>query len=316
MIGMARVLDTVNRRRIWCLCIITVIVMSVINPKFLSYDNIYGLCVSQIAYGMAALGLATSLIAGEMNISIASILALSGVVFVTLIEIVGVLPAFLLAVLVSGVVGLITGYFIAYKGLPAFLVGVVFMISMRGAALFISNSQTIVIHNRMLRELGSVSVGPIPVLFIVLVISAILIELFLKYTRPGRNLYAIGGDAEVADACGLNTRLYKMIAVAFSSVMAGVGGIFLTTRLLGANPSVGADAILTILPIVVIGGISLNGGKGSIVGTLSGIMLMYLLLNIMSMFNIPVSVQSLVRGMILLSIIVGERYIANRDRKI
>jgi ribose/xylose/arabinose/galactoside ABC-type transport system permease subunit len=187
---------------------------------------------------------------------------------------------------------------------------------MRGVALFISSSQTIVIHNQMLRKVSQVSIGPVPILFVVLVISAVLIELFLRYTRAGRNLYAIGGDAEVADASGLNTRLYKMSAVAFSSIMAGVGGIFLTTRLLGANPSVGADAILTILPIVVIGGISLNGGKGSTIGTLSGIMLMYLLLNIMSMFNIPVSIQSLVRGIILLSIIVGERYIVNRDRKI
>mgnify|MGYP000926531590 CR=1 FL=1 len=304
---MTAVMSTINKHRVWFFCLVTVIVMSIINPKFLSYGNIYGLCVSQIAYGMAALGLAVSLIAGEMNISIASILAFSGVVFVTFIEIIGVLPAFLLAILASGIVGLIAGYCIAYKGLPAFLVGVVFMIAMRGVALFISSSQTIVIHNQMLRKVSQVSIGPVPILFVVL---------FLRYTRAGRNLYAIGGDAEVADASGLNTRLYKMFAVAFSSIMAGVGGIFLTTRLLGANPSVGADAILTILPIVVIGGISLNGGKGSTIGTLSGIMLMYLLLNIMSMFNIPVSIQSLVRGIILLSIIVGERYIVNRDRKI
>ena len=72
-------LNVINRNRIWFLCVITVMVMALVNPAFLSYDNIYGLCVSQIAYGMAALGLAVSLIAGEMNISIASILAFSGV---------------------------------------------------------------------------------------------------------------------------------------------------------------------------------------------------------------------------------------------
>jgi ribose/xylose/arabinose/galactoside ABC-type transport system permease subunit len=290
--------------------------MSVINPKFLSYDNIYGLFISQIAYGMAAFGLAVSLIGGEMNISIASILALSGVVFVSFLETLGVLPAFLLAIAISGLVGLITGYFIAYQGLPAFLVGVVFMISMRGVALLVSHSQTIVIRHQTLRGVSAVTIGPIPILFIVLVIFAVLIELFLRYTRTGRNLYAVGGDAEVASASGLNTRLYKLVAVAFSSVMAGIGGVFLTTRLLGANPSVGADAILTILPIVVIGGVSLNGGRGSVIGTFSGVVLMYLLLNIMSMFNIPVSIQSLVRGVVLLAIIVGERYMANRTRKI
>ncbi len=313
---MPMMLNVINRNRIWFLCVITVMVMALVNPAFLSYDNIYGLCVSQIAYGMAALGLAVSLIAGEMNISIASILAFSGIVFALLIDSIGFLPAFVAAILASGLFGLLTGYFIAYKELPAFLVGVVFMISVRGVALAISDSQTMVIRDQLLRSLARASIGPVPVLFIVLVLAAILIDFFLKYTSAGRNLYAVGGDPQVASASGLNTKLYKMLAVTFSSVMAGIGGIFLTTRLLGANPSVGADAILTILPIVVIGGISLDGGKGTAVGTLSGTVLMYLLLNIMSMFNIPVSIQSLVRGLILLIIIVGERYVANRNRKI
>ena len=98
---MATIVGLINKHRIWFLIIITIIGMSVINPKFLSYDNIYGLFISQNAYGMAAFGLAVSLIGGEMNISIASILALSGVVFVSFLETLGVLHAFLLAIAIS-----------------------------------------------------------------------------------------------------------------------------------------------------------------------------------------------------------------------
>ena len=141
-----------------------------------------------------------------------------------------------------------------------------------------------------------------------------MIDFFLKYTSAGRNLYAVGGDPQVASASGLNTKLYKMLAVTFSSVMAGIGGIFLTTRLLG--PTLCGRRCHSHHLAYCGHRHFLDGGKGTAVGTLSGTVLMYLLLNIMSMFNIPVSIQSLVRGLILLIIIVGERYVANRNRKI
>ena len=116
----------------------------------------------------------------------------------------------------------------------------------------------------------------------------------------------------MAEASGMNVRRYKMLALTFSFMMAGVGGIFLTTRLSSAIPSVGEDAIITTLPIVVIGGTSINGGRGGTLQTLSGALLMYLLFNIMSMFNIYVNVQSLVKGLILLVIVVGDKYIVNK----
>ena len=119
----------------------------------------------------------------------------------------------------------------------------------------------------------------------------------------------------MASASGLNTKLYKMLAVTFSSVMAGIGGIFLTTPFRG-QPLCGRRCHSHHLAYCGHRRHFLDGGKGTAVGTLSGTVLMYLLLNIMSMFNIPVSIQSLVRGLILLIIIVGERYVANRNRKI
>lgn len=305
-----------QKYKIWLICLLTVAVMAVLKPNFLSYDNIYGLCASMMSYGVVALGLTVSLIAGEINISIGSVLAFSGMVFGATIEGIGLLPAFLLAVAAAWVIGLLDGYFVAYKRLPAFLVAVVFMISVRGLALLISGSQNIVIDNPLFRQIGSAKVGPVPVLFLVMVLCAVLIELFLRYTQPGRNLFAVGGSAEVAEACGLNEKFYKMMAISFSSLMAGVGGVILTTRLSSAIPSVGEDAVITILPIVVIGGTSINGGKGGTIWTLSGAFLMYLLFNIMSMFNIYVSVQSLVKGLVLLCIVVADKYMVNKNKKV
>lgn len=129
-------------------------------------------------------------------------------------------------------------------------------------------------------------------------------------------MYATGGNAEAADAAGLNVRFYKFSGLTFSALMAGMGGILLTTRLSSAVPSVGEDAVMTVMPIIVIGGTSLNGGKGSAVWTLSGAFLMYLIFNVMSMFNIYVNVQSIIKGVIVLGIVVVDKYFANKNKKV
>ena len=166
------------------------------------------------------------------------------------------------------------------------------------------------------KKISAASIGPFPMLFIVMVLLAFIIEWVLHYTQVGRNLYAVGGAPDVAEATGLNVRQYKLLALMFSFIMAGVGGIVLTTRLSSAIPSVGDDAIITTLPIVAIGGTSLSGGRGGTLQTLAGALLMYLLFNIMSMFNIYVNVQSMVKGIILLVIVIGDKYIVNKKRRV
>ena len=98
--------------------------------------------------------------------------------------------------------------------------------------------------------------------------------------------------------------------------MAGVGGILLAIRMCSGSPSVGEDAMPSVLPMIVIGGTAISGGKGGMVKTLSGILLMNLIFNIMSMFNIYVNIQNLIKGAILLIIVVADKYIENKDKKI
>lgn len=313
---MTKAKDILFKYKIWIICLLAIVVMSFANPNFLTANNIRGLCESMMSYGVVALGLTVCLITGENNIAIGSVLAFSGMIFGKFVNSIGFFPAVILAVAICAVLGLADGYFVAYHKMPAFLMAVVFMISVRGLALMVSKSQNILIEDATFKRIGSMSVGPIPVLFIVMVVLALLIEWVLRYTQMGRNLFAVGGGADVAEASGLNVRRYKLFALSFSFLMAGIGGIFLTTRLSSAIPSVGEDAIITTLPIVVIGGTSINGGRGGTLQTLSGILLMYLIFNIMSMFNIYVNVQNLIKGIILLVIVVGDKYIINKNRRV
>lgn len=313
---MERLKNFVLKYYLWGLCALIFVVMGFIKPQFLTADNLYGLMSSMMSYGVLALGLSVALIGGENNISIGSVLAFSGVMFASLVDSIGLLFAFIIAVLACGVLGIINGWLVAYKKMPAFLVAVAFMISVRGLALAVSKSQNIIIENELFSKISEIQIGPVPVLFIVLILFAITIDIVLRHTSVGRNLFAVGGNAEVADYSGINVRLYKMLAIAFSSMMAGIGGVFLTTRLSSAIPSVGEDAIITVLPIVVLGGTSMQGGKGSAIGTLSGLVFMYALFNLMSMFNIYVNVQSLIKGVVLLSVVVGGKYLENKGKKI
>lgn len=305
-----------KRYKIWIICLLVFLLMPFVKPAFISANNIESIFSSMMAYGVTALGLTASLIAGEINISIGSVLAFSGVVFARYIPLIGMVPALLTALLLSLLLGLANGYLVAYQKLPAFLTAVVFQISVRGLALLVSNSTPIQIKNDALLAIANCRVGPIPICFVVFLLLVLAMEVFLKYTQVGRNMFATGGNAEAAEAAGLQIVRYKCLGLMLSDFMAGLGGIFLTTRFCSATPSVGEDAVMTVMPIIVIGGTSLSGGKGSAVGTLSGALLMYLIFNVMSLFNVYVNVQSIIKGMIVLAIVVADKYIANKNKKV
>ncbi|MCC8026269.1 MAG: ABC transporter permease [Clostridium sp.] len=305
-----------SRHRIWLLCILTFAVMPFVKPAFLSANNMQGIMTGMVPYGIVALGLAMTLITGEINISIGAVMAFSGVIFTTLLPRFTFLPAMAAALLACALVGMVDGFFVAYKKLPAFLVSVAVMTGVRGLALAVCGSKPVQVTNPLIAQLNLMKAGPVPVLFVLLLALVFLLEFFLKRTQTGRNMYAVGGAGDVASAYGLNVEKYKFWALTFSSFMAGLGGIALVARMNSGSPSVGEDAMPSVLPMIVIGGTSISGGKGGMVRTLSGILLINLIFNIMSMFNIYVNIQNLIKGSILLIIVVADKYLENKDRKI
>lgn len=313
---MTIVKKVMNEYRIWLVSILAFLIVPIMKPAFLSMNNIEGILASMITYGVVALGLAMTLITGEINISIGAVMAFSSVTFAVTIEKFPMAAAILIALAGSAVFGLIDGYFVAYKKLPAFMVSVAVMVSVRGVALAVAGEKPVGIMSDLVLRLSMASIGPIPVLFLFLLFCVAVLELFLKKTQTGRNMYAVGGAPDVAAAYGLNVEKYKCLSLTFCSFMAGVGGILLAIRMCSGSPSVGEDAMPSVLPMIVIGGTAISGGKGGMVKTLSGILLMNLIFNIMSMFNIYVNIQNLIKGAILLIIVVADKYIENKDKKI
>lgn len=302
--------------RIWLVSVLAFLIIPLIKPEFLSVNNIEGILASMITYGVIALGLAMTLITGEINISIGSVMAFSSVVFAVTVDKIPLIVSVILALSGAALFGLIDGYFVAYKKLPAFMVSVAVMVSVRGVALAISGEQPVGIMSDTVMRIGMAKIGPVPILFLFLLLCVFILELFLKKTQTGRNMYAVGGAPEVAAAYGLNVEKYKCLSLTFCSFMAGLGGVLLAIRMCSGSPSVGEDAMPSVLPMIVIGGTAISGGKGGMMKTLSGILLMNLIFNVMSMFNIYVNIQNLIKGAILLIIVVADKYIENKNRKI
>ncbi|MDO4322501.1 MAG: ABC transporter permease [Lachnospiraceae bacterium] len=305
-----------NQYRIWIICIVAFLIVPLFKPAFLTVNNIEGILTSMVTYGVIALGLTMTLITGEINISIGAVMAFSSVTFAVCMKSLPIVVSMVLALAGAAVFGLVDGYFVAYKKLPAFMVSVAVMVTVRGIALAVSGEAPVGIMSDTIAKIGRLQIAHIPVLFLFLLLCVLILELFLKRTQVGRNMYAVGGAPEVAAAYGLNVEKYKCLSLTFCSFMAGVGGILLAIRMCSGSPSVGEDAMPSVLPMIVIGGTSISGGKGGMIKTLSGIVLMNLIFNIMSMFNIYVNVQNLIKGGILLVIVITDRYLENRNKKI
>jgi len=307
-----------SKYKIWIICFVAMAILSSLKAEFMSKDNMRALLSTMMSYGVTALGLTISLIAGMINISLGSVMAFCGCLFCLLCDSMGFTVALFAAIAAGCLIGFSHGVLSAYVGLNNWLVAVAYMFAFKGLALLITNEAPArAYQNEAFLAFSNTRLfGFIPVAVLVLFVFAIFWEIVLRYTRFGRNFFAVGSNADAASAAGINVKKFRCIGLTITGLMASIGAILLTTRTLSANGSQCADCTVSILPMVVIGGTSIKGGKGGTIATLSGCLFMSLITNSMYMFNIDVNIQTLIQGLILVLVVAGEKYLMNRKIKI
>lgn len=305
-----------KKQMILILMILIFILAALTNDNFLTNNNMYGLMIQLPAYGMAALALTFCLICGELNISMGSIMAFAGVIFAIVIERAGFAAAWLVTLGACAVLGIITGISVAYWKIDSFVATLSMMTFIRGLALFTASSKPVMITNPAAVALGITNLGTVPVITILFVIIVVILEYVLKYTIFGRNLYAVGGNAEIAGSIGIKVQRYKFSVFVIFSVLSAIGGIFLAVRMNTGSPIIGEDAPLSTIPMAIVGGTALSGGRGGAVRTFIGVLFMSLLFNVMQIFGMPLNIQTFAKGLILLGIIVWDKYNANKWKKV
>ena len=277
---------------------------------FLSFGNLRVLVHEGTVPAVLALGMLLVIISGGIDLSVGAVVALVTVVtmrvYTRFHAELGVEQASLVAVaagiLIGGLCGLINGLLITQLQLPSFVVTLGMLSIARGSAIWLAERTLLAfpvgarpewVHTFALSRLHNPG-------FLSLIGLAALLAVVLWATRFGRHLYAVGSNEATARLCGVNVARTKVLAYTISGLLAGWAGILLFAHGDSGNPSAGEGLELTVIAAVVIGGASLTGGKGTVIGALTGVLILGLLANGVSLFNVPVEVRYILEGGIIL----------------
>lgn len=302
-----RALNLLLDNVVWLLLILFAVIANVINTFFLTIANLQNILVQATSLGALALALAVTLLLGEIDLSVVGILGVTGAVGAVLVHrgVPGLL-AVLVVVALGALIGLFNGFCISYLRMNSLIETLAMGLALGGAVLAITRGQTITIDSPSYLWIGQGLVGGWPVMPIALVVLFVVMGVVFARTRWGRRLYATGGNPRAAYASGINTRRVKLQAFVVSGLLAGIAGWLTTAYLGGVNATVGSNNLLLYaIAAPVIGGVSLFGGRGNIVGMLGGTLLLTVVQVGLQIINISAYYVAIVGGvMIFLAVVV------------
>jgi ribose transport system permease protein len=284
------------------------IVISIISPYFLTFDNLSNLLVQIAVYGIIALGMTFAIIGGEFDLAVGSMLSISAVLVVGLEPELGLIAAMLVALSSGAVLGLINGLLVAKAQINSFIVTFGSMVMVKGLALTYANGRPLISKSNVLNQIGDMRVFGIPLVIFIFILFLAICHYVLTRTRFGRNMYAVGGNLSVSSATGINVYFYKCSIFIITGFFAAVTGILLAARMNTGSPVQGDDMTLTVIASVVIGGTSLSGGKGSVIRTLLGLFIIMLLTNAFDLLGVQPYMQRVIKGLIIISIVAVDSY--------
>lgn len=291
------------------------LVFSVTAPNFATLSNQLNILQSAAYVGIIAFGMTLVIISGQIDISVGSAVALSSALLGVLSVNLGI-PLYLsiVIVLIEGtIVGLFAGYLVARFGVPSFIVTLALFSALKGMALLITNAYPVSIDDEAFLYLGFGKIFGIPVPAVLLAITFAIFLFISKKTTFGRSTYAVGGNAEAARLSGLPVRRIQVLVLGITGLLAALVGVLQSSRLASGNPNIGTGLEFDAIAAVIIGGTSLFGGRGSMVGTLLGVLLITVLSNGMVMLGLNPYAQQVVRGVVVVAaVLVGT--IQNRRR--
>ena len=285
------------------------IVGAAVNPAFLTESNIVNnILTTSAVLGIVVIAESIILIGGFFDLSLQSTVGFAPMVMAVLVSpassnghnlpvIVGVLVTLALVLFV----GLVNGLMIARMKLNAFIVTLAMLILLQGLTIGISGGQTYANLPPLMTLLGRMTILGMPVQAWILVVSFIVAYLFMRYIPTGRRIYAMGGNIDAARAAGIRTTRLTIGIIMFGSILAAVAGFMLTARIASVTADQGDNLIFTVFAAAVIGGISLNGGRGNLIGAGLGVVLLGIIQNILTLSNVPSFWIDAVYGAIILS---------------
>jgi inositol transport system permease protein len=305
------------------------VLFAAIEPRFLSSINLFNVMRQVSITGLLAVGMTFVILTAGIDLSVGSLLAFAGLVAAAVakgglenrftVGEGGVGYGWGLAALAAIAVGLAGGYLqglaITRLKVPPFVVTLGGMSAFRGAALLFAAGGPISGFEPSFTWWGQGKIGPVPIPVIIFLAAAALAHVTLRYTRYGRQVYAVGGNPEAARLSGLNVNRVIASVYMIMGFFAGLGAFVLAARLNSAEAVAGTGYELTVIASVVIGGTSLFGGSGTIFGTVIGTILIGVLLNGLVLMNVSSYIQQIIIGVIIVLAVAFDTFAKSRRRK-
>lgn len=277
-----------------------------LRPVFYTGGNWKNILTQTVIVSLGALGMTLIIVSGGIDLSVGSVVALTGVVGARLLE-QHVSPPLvvLITVLTGGLVGLINGSIIAGFRMLPFVVTLGMMGIARGAAKWLAGNQTVNIEGespvvKVMEKLSPDTFLPLPSGVWIALVLTFLVSLLLRCTVFGRYIFAIGSNEATARLCGISVRIHKVLIYSLAGLFFGLAGLMQLSRLTQGDPSVAVGLELDIIAAVVIGGASLNGGTGSVMGSVIGALIMAVLRAGSSQMNWDNYVQEIIIGIVII----------------
>lgn len=321
--------DFLSRFAPFLFLIVLMVVFALLNERFLNPLNLFNVMRQVSITGLIAIGMTFVILTGGIDLSVGSLLALAGMVAAVVAKGTnantlsldttqaigyGVGTAAIAAMIVGLLGGFVQGVTITRLGVPAFVVTLGGMTVFRGMTLILSNGGPISTFDESYRFWGQGKIGEVPVPVIIFLGFALLAHIILRYTRYGRHVYAIGGNREAARLSGLNINRLTVSVYVIVGFFCGLGGFVLSSRLNSSEAVAGIGYELTVIASVVIGGTSLFGGEGRVLGTVIGSILIGVLINGLVLMNVSSYVQQIVIGVIIILAVAFDRFVKSKRR--
>lgn len=292
-----------------------VIFMVFTKRSFSTWDNIVNIINESSIYGIAACAMTVVVISGEFDLSASSIFGWSTVLFTICCNTIGVLGAFIVTLLCGALFGAFNGFLVAKVKMPAFVVTLGTMIAIRGLAYVVTKAQPINTNNPTLKAISQIHIGDISIIPMVYLAVIILFVWFLRYTKFGRDIYATGGNYEVARLSGINVVFSKFIVFTMLGAAAALAAIMYGVRIKAGWAPYGQDLSLHCITATIIGGTSMLGGNGGVHKTVIGVILLAVLFNALTLLGVSGSMQKFIRGLVLITVIMLDAVVAKRKKE-
>ncbi len=290
-------------------------ILWVLTPHFLTVSNLLNIAEQTSINAIVAVGMTFVILSAGIDLSVGSIVALSGVVLGTALKGGQPMPiALLLALCVGLACGLVNGGLISWGGLPPFIVTLGTMSIARGAALLYTEGRPVSGFDESFRVLATGRVGFLPAPVIVMGVVYLVAHFVLTRTTFGRYVYAIGGNEEATRLSGVSIQFHKTMIYGVSGLMSAIAAVILTARLNSAQPIAGMMYELDAIAATVIGGTSLMGGDGSLGGTLVGALIMGVLRNGLNLLGVSSFLQQIVIGGVIVVAVLLDTVLKRKNR--